>query len=432
MIEKILDILKRARAEFTLKEIYKEENKEKNMSYVEYVEKEYFFQQEKDVDCHLYYGDNLDIMKCLKKNDKRVDLIYIDPPFASKANYSTKFKLRNENNELVKFNSLVYRDNWKEDIIGYFEMLIPRLILMKELLSDKGSIYVHVDWHASHYVKIVLDEIFGREHFINEIIWNYKSGGASKKRFSRKHDTIFLYSKTNEYIFNSKKEKSYNRGYKKYGFKGVEEYMDENGWYTLVNMKDTWDIDMVGRTSKERVEYATQKPIKLLERIIEISSNEDSIVADFFSGSGTTALVAANLGRKSIAVDSSIKSISTIQNRLLDNRISFSYYENIRKKYESNFKVACGLINDKVEVDNIVYNNVDKLPIKKKERECFINLLPLNTDIIIDRVLRCRLNENRFEILGSVEDFNRENCENQIYKIVDIFGNYVYVKKPLV
>lgn len=430
MIEKILDILEKAKEEVS---IIKDMDKKNS-----YYEKEQFVDEEGKTDCNLFYGDNLDVMSFLLDKKEQLDLIYIDPPFASKANYSTKIKLKNKDDEIVKFNSLVYRDNWKEDIIGYLEMLTPRLMLMRELLSDRGSIYIHVDWHASHYVKIILDEIFGRDNFINEIIWNYKSGGASKKRFSRKHDTIFLYAKTNDYIFNSKKEKSYNRGYKKYGFKGVEEYVDDIGWYTLVNMKDTWEIDMVGRTSKERVEYATQKPIKLLKRIIEISSNKDSIVGDFFSGSGTTVAVASELGRKCISVDSCKKSVSTIQKRLIDNDISYRYFEDKKNSKNNNFSVVCKIENGKVNVNNIKYKDVDKLPIKKKEREEFLKLVSINKDVVIDYILECVYINNIIRIYRALD--NQESKEDNddetmiyevIYKIVDIFGNYMYVKNPL-
>ena len=171
-------------------------------------------------------------------------------------------------------------------------MMSIRLYLMKELLSSKGTLYVHLDYRIVHYVKILMDYIFGEENFINEIIWSYKSGGVTNKYYSRKHDTILMYSKTEDYIFNPQKEKSYNRGFKPYRFKGVKEYEDKIGWYTLVNLKDVWNINIVGRSSGERVGYGTQKPEELLERIISTSSNKDSIVADFFAGSGTTGVVA--------------------------------------------------------------------------------------------------------------------------------------------
>ena len=161
-------------------------------------------------------------------------------------------------------------------------MLASRLLLMRELLSDDGVLCLHLDWHASHYARVLLDEIFGSENFVNEIIWNYKSGGSTNKRFSRKHDNILIYSRTKKFKFRPQKEKSYNRGFKPYRFKGVEEFQDDIGWYTMVNMKDVWSIDMVGRTSAERTGYATQKPKQLINRIIEAFTDEGDIVADVF------------------------------------------------------------------------------------------------------------------------------------------------------
>ena len=160
-------------------------------------------------------------------------------------------------------------------------MLCIRFYMMRDLLADEGCLWVHLDWHIVHYVKVLLDEIFGQKNFINEIIWNYKSGGSSKRHYARKHDTLLFYAKSPKYYFEAQKEKSYNRGYKPYRFKGVREYRDETGWYTMVNMKDVWQIDMVGRTSAERTGYATQKPEALLTRILESCTREGDIVCDF-------------------------------------------------------------------------------------------------------------------------------------------------------
>ena len=182
-------------------------------------------------------------------------------------------------------------------------MLTVRFFMMKELLSDTGVLWVHLDWHASHYVKVILDQVFGENNFVNEVVWTYKSGGANKRSFAKKHDTLLFYSKTGKYKFTPQPEKSYNRGLKPYRFKGVEEFQDEIGWYTIVNMKDVWSIDMVGRTSSERTGYATQKPEKLLERIINACTDEGDICADFFSGSGTLGAVCGRMGRQWILCD---------------------------------------------------------------------------------------------------------------------------------
>ena len=268
-----------------------------------------------------YNADNLVTIENLLHEGYRgrIDLIYIDPPFLTKTSYKGRSKVRYKDTERV-VEYFAYDDRWEDGLIDYLKMLYTRLYLMRELLSDKGSIYVHLDYRTVHYVKILMDQIFGRDNFLNEIIWSYKSGGASRRYFSRKHDNILLYSKTKNYIFNPQKEKSYNRDFKPYRFKGVEEYKDEFGWYTLVNARDVWPIDMVGRTSKERVDYDTQKPEKLLERIILSSSNEDSIVADFFAGSGTTGIVAEKLNRRWIMADKGALSKVTTIKRLVENK----------------------------------------------------------------------------------------------------------------
>jgi adenine specific DNA methylase Mod len=185
----------------------------------------------------------------------------------------------------------------------YLRMLAVRLFLMKELLSEDGCLWVHLDWHSVHYVKVLLDEIFGEKNFINEVIWNYKSGGVSKNYFARKHDTLLFYAKSPKYYFKAQQEKSYNRDFKPYRFKGVAEYRDEIGWYTMVNMKDVWQINMVGRTSAERTGYATQKPEQLIDRILESCTREGDLCADFFGGSGTLAAAADRMGRKWISCD---------------------------------------------------------------------------------------------------------------------------------
>lgn len=268
-------------------------------------------------------GDNAQFMKFLldggwqgESLEGRIQQIYIDPPFFSKSNYDAVIKLQGEDGE-TSVKHMAYEDVWKEGMAEYLKMLAVRLYLMRDLLTREGTIWVHLDWHGVHYVKILMDEIFGEKNFINEIVWTYKSGGSSKKHFARKHDTILVYGKTDKYYINLPKEKSYNRGLKPYRFKGVEEFQDEVGWYTMVNMKDVWSIDMVGRTSAERTGYATQKPEALLERIIAAGSREGDIVADFFCGSGTLGVAAGKLGRQWICCDEGKLAVSASMKRLI-------------------------------------------------------------------------------------------------------------------
>ena len=262
---------------------------------------------EGEYDHVLASGDNLAYMEyLLKKKDMggKIQIIYVDPPFFTNSKYQASVRL--ESSKLGKspvIKTGAYDDRWEDSMERYLTMLTVRFYMMKDLLSDTGCIWVHLDWHGSHYVKMLLDEIFGESNFINEIAWMYKSGGASKRSFARKHDTLLFYSKTHDYKFNILKEKSYNRQFKPYRFKGVEEFQDEIGWYTLVNMKDVWSIDMVGRTSSERTGYATQKPEKLLERIVYACSDDGDICADFFSGSGTLGAVCDKTNRRWIMCD---------------------------------------------------------------------------------------------------------------------------------
>ncbi|MDO4745295.1 MAG: site-specific DNA-methyltransferase [Bacillota bacterium] len=253
------------------------------------------------------HGDNLQYMIHLLKDKNmagKLQLVYVDPPFFSSGKYQASIRLESEllgKSSLMKLEA--YDDNWSKGMPQYLAMLTARLFAMKELMSDTGCIWMHLDWHGVYYVKVIMDQIFGESNFINEVVWTYKSGGSSKKSFAKKHDTLLVYGKTKKYKFNPLTEKSYNRGLKPYRFKGVEEFCDDVGWYTMVNMKDVWSIDMVGRTSAERTGYATQKPEKLMQRIIASCTDEGDLCADFFAGSGTLGAVCEKMGRKWIMCD---------------------------------------------------------------------------------------------------------------------------------
>lgn len=289
----------------------------------------------------LIYGDNLLAMQALIAGDEatglppmrgKVDLIYIDPPFDSKADYRTRINLPGADIEQkpTTIEQFAYADTWKDGTVSYLKMLYPRLILMRELLSDKGSIYVHIDWHVGHYVKVLMDDIFGKENFLNEIIWCYKSGGAGGGGYAKKHDTILFYSKNNSYLtFNIVKEKSYMMPWSGKNPAQVY-YQDEKGTYTLVNTKDYWvDIGMLATSSYERTGYATQKPEALLERIIKASSNEGDLVCDFFGGSGTTAAVAERLGRRWITTDIGKPATLVMRKRFIDQKVKPFLYQSI-------------------------------------------------------------------------------------------------------
>ena len=248
---------------------------------------------------------NLQFLKNMP--DGLVDLVYIDPPFFTQRDF------------LSKKGKTQFQDKWDslEDFVTY---IIKRCVEIHRVLKETGIFCIHVDYRTVHYLKVELDKIFGYENFINEIIWSYKSGGAGKKRFSNKHDTILVYSKSNNYTFNIQKEKSYNRGLSKYGYvkeKPIPEFKDNIGWHTIINMKDIWKIHTLGTCNNERNGYATQKPLKLLLRIIKSFSNPGDLVADFFVGSGTTLIAAHHLKRHWLGVDNSDEAIKTMRKRFL-------------------------------------------------------------------------------------------------------------------
>ncbi len=378
----------------------------------------------------LIYGDNLLAMAALLAGDPagagpslrgKIDLIYIDPPFDSKADYRTKITLPAVSGTGVSpvrvethgrdaratmeveqkptvLEQFAYSDTWTDGTASYLAMIVPRLCLMRELLSDKGSIYVHLDWHVGHYVKIALDEIFGKEQLSSEIIWKRTSARSGASGWGNIHDTIMLYSKSSVPIWNviyldyeeayltSKYKYSDSRGtyrldnltapgttggesckpWRNYdpakigrhwsvpvevlksvlGDKNADtmtsaeklELIYTNGFIQLPQKSDgsgfpqfkrylgkgtplqdvITDLPPVNSQAKERIGYDTQKPEALLERIIKASSNEDSIIADFFGGSGTTAAVAEKLGRRWITSDLGKPACMIMRKRLID------------------------------------------------------------------------------------------------------------------
>ena len=267
------------------------------------------------------------LASCLKDGSLagKIDLIYCDPPFFTCGGFDAAVKVALSNGDVYKLHVGAYDDYSYSEMDKYLTDLMYRLMLMKDALSDTGSIFLHLDRHAVHVVKLLMDEVFGCERFVNEIIWTYKSGGSTNRRFAHKHDTILFYSKTENYKFNPTKEKSYNRKLKKYSFQGVQEYKDDLGWCTLVNSRDVWNIDMLGRSSGERLNYATQKPVALLRRIIESCSDEGDLCADFFSGSGTLAEAAFHTDRKFLCTDIGSLAMSNAVKRLLRTDAIFSF-----------------------------------------------------------------------------------------------------------
>ena len=298
-------------------------------------------------------GECVSACAYLKEQGIQVDLVYIDPPFASGADYAKKVYLRRnpkvaeaiaqaeqelDIEELKTFEEKMYGDVW--DKKKYLNWMYENLSAIKSVMSETAIIYVHLDYHIGHYVKVLLDEVFGEDNFRNEVIWYYynKMPDMRKPIFTRSHDSIFVYAKDKElpYVFNLQKEKRAQMT-KQLIRKKVDGKMvnarDEDGnvMYRETDERivdDVWRISMLQPADKrEPVDYSTQKPEALLERIVAASSNEDMLVADFFGGSGVTAAVANKLGRRFIHCDIGLNSIQTTRDRLKADGAQFDVLE---------------------------------------------------------------------------------------------------------
>lgn len=276
----------------------------------------------------IFWGDNLQVMSHLLKEYRgKIDLIYIDPPFDSKADYKKTIEVRGVGkaaSDSTSFEEKQYGDIWTND--EYLQFMYERLLLMRELLSDKGSIFMHCDWHKNHHLRCLMDEVFGPSNFVNEIAWCYYGPGSpGMRQFNRKHDNILWYSKThNVWKFNAdavrvphdeKTTGNFKQGLRGSGFIA--------GDYNLADGKipeDWWEMAIAGRYPNDgvkRVGYPTEKPFKLLERIISAATDEGDIVADFFMGSGVTQMCAMRMGRRFIGADINLGAIQTTTKRLL-------------------------------------------------------------------------------------------------------------------
>ena len=315
-------------------------------------------------------GECVSACAYLKEKGIQVDLVYIDPPFASGADYAKKVYIRRnpkvaeaiakakqelDDEEFKAFEEKMYGDVWDKE--KYLNWMYENLMSIKSIMSETATIYVHLDWHIGHYVKILLDEIFGEDNFVNEIVWGYKDIGAKAvPYFKKKHDTIFVYQKSNleERVFNIQRRPLSDSTIKRYGdyfnedgiityawlkehnpgvFKKLKGYPDDlnQAWLDKNNgqpLSDWWDdISPLKSHFDEAVDYSTQKPEALLERIIKASTNENMVVADFFGGSGVTAAVANKLGRKFIHCDIGLNSIQTTRDRLVADGAEFDVLE---------------------------------------------------------------------------------------------------------
>jgi len=281
----------------------------------------------------LFHGDNKDVLATLLEKGFRgkIDLIYIDPPFSSNKDYVRKVELRGlkslgklEDGEASVLQQVMYEDMWKRD--EYFQFMYERLMLLKELLSETGSIYVHMDWHVGHYIKLIMDEIFGQENFQNEIIWYYPNKIPDKRKFcfTNATDMILVYSKSgikHKFKPQYKKVEPHKRA-REVKIKGIKQSLrDDNGnvIYEIYDKRlvdNVWEIPSLAGSSHERSGFQTQKPEFLLKRIIEVSTEHDDIVLDSFIGAGTTAAVAQKRGRRWIGCDINKGAVQLTSKRL--------------------------------------------------------------------------------------------------------------------
>lgn len=305
---------------YTSTQYFPAQKKERYGSSKEFVDKD---GKTKDWINKIFWGDNLQVMSHLLKEFRgKVDLIYIDPPFDSGADYKRKVKLKGKEikNDHSSFEQKQYGDIWSND--EYLQFMYERLIICRELLSNTGSIYLHCDWHRGQHLRMIMDEVFGPDHFVNEIIWCYTGPSPVKTHFPKKHDNIFLYGKTSDFTFNAdsirlpyKATFTMERGL--HGVKSTNE-AELREIFDKGKIPEDWWADMSNVSSyrDELVGYPTQKPEAILSRVIKASSNPCDLVFDFFMGSGTTQAVAMKLGRRFIGADINLGSIQTTTKRL--------------------------------------------------------------------------------------------------------------------
>ena len=368
----------------------------------------------------IFFGDNLHVLRALPSNC--IDLIYIDPPFFSGRNYN---QIWGDDNEVRTFH-----DIWEDGLPSYLVWLNARLWEMKRVLKSTGSIYVHCDWHASHYIKCEMDKIFGYGGLRNEIVWCYRQGGRSNVEFPKKHDILLWYSKLRNWTFNADAVRVPYEGTGGFQTSGKGVTSKLTGTTYKPNplgkvVEDWWDIPALPPMSSERIGYPTQKPGKLLERIVKASSNEGDVVADFFMGGGTTCAVAQKLNRRFIGCDISRVDSSVALNRIIKDGEEFSGRTasvNIDKPKKKNEQLSLEMTIKHIPDIRVYYMGV--YPIEKfefigqKEFEDFILTCYESRRFTGEGYITGIMNAATSLLIGSVKP-NESISERQLRKFVE-------------
>lgn len=379
----------------------------------------------------IFWGDNLQVMSHLLKEFRgKVDLIYIDPPFDSKADYKKKITMRGQtvSNDITSFEEKQYGDIWTND--EYLQFMYERLIILRELLSDTGCLALHCDWHKSSHLRMLLDEVFGQSSFVNEIVWKYASGGIPEYFFAQKHDTIFVYSKTSAYTFNKDKA-SFPRnicqecGTQMNKWNNLKKEFDEDGrvYRTIksngkiykyyddepVLLSDVWtDISHIQQKDPQRLDYPTQKPEKLIGRIIESFSNPGDLVFDCFMGSGTTQAVAMKLGRRFIGADINLGAVQTTTKRLI------SLATELKSEEKPLIKLLASGKKGKVEYTSTVTENYSAYVAEESGEYLVGTTTETDEDDVMDEI-------------------NTESTETTLYTGFEVYNvnNYEFFRNPI-
>lgn len=408
-----------------------------NIEYYPAQEKEVYGDKESIDFNKIFWGDNFQVLSHLLKEYRgKINLIYIDPPFDSKADYMKKISFKWQKIKWIEQNLLEekqYSDiRWKDE---YLQYMYERLLLLREILSDNGSIYLHCDYHKSHHLRCLMDEVFGEENFVNEVVWGYHTGMRVESYWNRKHDTLLVYWKTKNFIFNAQYEERiypFKPSMKSDWGATIEEILNKDWIPTGVFKskllcRDVWDISQVFNMSNEYSAYPTQKPEALLERIIKASSNVWDIVLDCFMWSGTTCAVAQKLWRKWIGCDINTGAINTTIKRLTN------IIENQNKDIKSDSNLfSDGKINTPLAFKVYNVNEYNLFKNKDEGIQTYKSILMESYGVEAVRwYFDGKMSSSYVKIIDPNRILSKKDVEDIIKHIQEQQEDYIYTNSPL-